>query len=451
MTLPRTATALAAAVRADQVTPQQAVAEALDRIETLDGALHAFVVVRSVSARAEADQVAARSDLHRLPLAGVPVAVKDQIPVAGEPMRAGSRGTDPEPQPQDHALVKRLLSAGAIVVGSTAAPEGMLWPVTDGAGGVTRNPWDRAASPGGSSGGSAAAVAAGMVPLAHGADGLGSIRIPAAVCGLVGIKPGRDVIEPWDDSAGNWYGLAEHGSLATTVDDAALLLAVLADRPELAVPDAEVAGLRVGVTVNPPLLGAHVDLEMVRAVFRSAAVLRAEGLRVERQRLTYPVSVAWAGTVRWFAVAVPMLETATDPQLLQPRSLQHARLGRAVRRFVRGADAEAWRQCALRLFETTDVLLAPVIASGPLPAESWSQRPWRANVTAALSCSGGFTAPWNLAGFPAMSVPAGRHPATGLPIGVQLIGPPGSETRLLAVAAALELAQPWPLRAPEHP
>jgi amidase len=450
MPLPRTATALAAAVRSGQVTPSQAVAVALDRIAEHDGDLQAFATVRADAARAEAEVVAARSDLATLPLAGVPVAVKDLIAVAGEPMRGGSAASDPAPQPADHELVRRLRVAGAVVVGSTRCPEGALWPTTDVPDAVTRNPWDRGLSAGGSSGGSAAAVAAGMVPVAHAADGLGSIRIPAAVCGLVGIKPGPGVVLPTDASPENWYGLASEGAIAATVDDAALLLSVLADRPDLAVPLDDVVGLRVAVAVNPPLVGIRVEPRVVRATFGVAAALRRAGARIERRRLRYPQSIGWAGMARWFAVAVPTVEQAADPALLQPRTLTHARVGRVARRFVREADALAWRSLALTFFQDADVLLAPVLATGALPAQTWSRRSWAANVTSALTSNGTFTGAWNLAGLPTVTVPAGRHPGSDVPIGVQLIGPPDGEARLLAVAAAVEREQPWPLRAPGY-
>ena len=133
----------------------------------------------------------------------------------------------------DHVVVRRLREAGAVVVGSTRMPEACLWPATDGDGVVTRNPWSREFSAGGSSGGAGAAVAAGLVPMAHGTDGLGSVRIPASCCGLVGVKPGRGVI-PVGLGAGDWFGLTEHGVLATTVADAALMLSVLAADPSLA-------------------------------------------------------------------------------------------------------------------------------------------------------------------------------------------------------------------------
>jgi amidase len=450
MAIPRTATALAAAVRAGEVTPERAVTEALERIARWNPELHAFATVRAAAARTEASALAERTDLTSLPLAGVPVAVKDLIPIAGEPMLAGSAATDPSPQPADHELVGRLRAAGAIVVGSTRCPEAALWPTTDVPDEVTVNPWDRTLASGGSSGGSAAAVAAGLVPLGHASDGLGSIRIPAAACGLVGVKPGQGVVLPRDTSAENWYGLISDGALATTVDDAALLTSVLAGRPDLAVPLDDVQGLRIGVTVNPPLPGVRVDQDVIRAVFAVAVALREAGATIARLRVTYPQSTVLAAAMRWYAVAVPMVEQVADPSRLQPRTLAHAQAGRAARRVVRDADARAWRERATRLFEDADVLLAPVLATGPLPADTWSRRSWTANVAATLTSTGGFTGPWTLAGFPTVSVPAGRHPRTGAPIGVQLIGPPEGEARLLAVAAAVERESPWPLRAPGY-
>jgi len=454
MTVPQTAVALAAAVRGGTVTPQEAVAASLDRIADLDAGphgLHAFATVRAEAARAEAEAVAARADLASLPLAGVPVAVKDLVPVQGEPMLAGSLAGDPGPQPHDHLLVTRLRDAGAVVVGSTLMPEAALWAATDVPGAISRNPWDRTVTSGGSSGGSAAAVAAGMVPLAHAADGLGSIRIPSAVCGVVGVKPGSGVVLPHDTSPENWYGLTSQGAIAATVADAALLTSVLADRPDLAGagdPAADVGGLRVGVSVASPLQGVRVARDVVAAVFGVAGALRRAGAAVDRVHVPYPTWMALAGTARWFAVAVPTLDAATDPASVQPRTRTHARIGRLTRRYVREADAQAWRELALGVFEHCDVLLKPVLATAPMPALAWSRRSWAANAAASLRCSGGLTPPWNLAGFPTVAVPAGRHGRTGVPIGVQLVGPPGSEARLLQVAAAVERERPWPRHAP---
>jgi amidase len=227
------ATELAADVRAGRRSPRQLVEAVLSRIEAIDGELGAFQVVRRDAALAEADAVAARSDLSTLPLAGVPVAVKDNVPVTGEPMRDGSAGSDPTPQTRDHEVVRRLRAAGAVVVGLTAVPELCVFGATDSVFGVTRNPWSLSRTPGGSSGGSAAAVASAMVPVAHGNDGMGSIRIPAACTGLVGIKPGLGTV-PAQLGNGSWFDMAENGPLATTVADCALVLSVLADRPEFA-------------------------------------------------------------------------------------------------------------------------------------------------------------------------------------------------------------------------
>lgn len=446
--VPRTGTALAAAVRAGRVSPEQAVDAALARIAAHDPSLHAFTVVRGTAARAEARALAGLPDLAHLPLAGVPVAVKDSIAVAGEPLRYGSRAVGDLPQPSDDEMVRRLRAAGAVVVGLTTCPEAMLWPTTDDADGVTRNPWDPGLSAGGSSGGAAAAVAAGMVPLAQGDDGLGSIRIPAAVCGVVGLKPGRDVVLPYDPTPEGWYGLAERGPIASTVADAALLLSVLAARPELAAVRGDVAGLRVRVVVNPPVRGVTVDPAVVRLTFDVAATLRQAGAVIRRQPVRYPTAASWAGLVRWFAVAVPALDLATDRTLLQPRTRVQAGIGLAVRQLVRERDAQAWRRRAVALFDSADVLLSPVLATGALPAHAWAARSWAANVRTAIAGNGGLTGVWNLAGLPVITVPAGRHPRTGVPVGVQLVGPPDSEARLLGVAAVLERIRPWPLRAP---
>jgi amidase len=182
MTLP-TAVESAAAVRSGALTAVDATRAALARIERGTG-LGAFQVVRAEKALAEAAEVDARIDRPLLPLAGVPIAIKDNIPVAGEPMRDGSAATDSAAQSADHEIVARLRAAGAVVVGITRVPELCVFGTTDSVYGTTRNPWNVKRTSGGSSGGSAAAVASGQVPFAHGNDGMGSVRIPAANCGL---------------------------------------------------------------------------------------------------------------------------------------------------------------------------------------------------------------------------------------------------------------------------
>src|SRR3954462_7737680 len=222
-----TAKKIARAGRPGDTTATQVVADHLEQIAISDPALAAFRVVRAGEAIAEAEKVDDQEDLANLPLAGVPAAVKENTPVAGLPTWNGSAAARSAVAEDDHEVVRRLRGAGAVVVGVTRMPEMGLWATTDGPDGATRNPWSLDRTPGGSSGGSAAAVAAGLVPIAHGNDGLGSIRIPAACCGLGGIKPGRGVV-PSGIGATDWFGLAEHGILATTVADATLGFSVLA-------------------------------------------------------------------------------------------------------------------------------------------------------------------------------------------------------------------------------
>jgi amidase len=407
-----------------------AVERSLAAIEARDGALGAFVSVRADAARDEARSIgqalAAGGDAVDLPLAGVPVAVKDLL--------------DPE---GDHVVVRRLRAAGAVIVGATRMPQACLWGTTDGGGVVTRNPWNPDWSAGGSSGGSGAAVAAGFVPMAHGTDGLGSVRIPAACCGVVGVKPGRGVIAPVDLGAGEWFGLSEHGALATSVADAARLLAVLAGDPALAHVEEPAGVLRIACSVTPPVAGVPVATEVVRATFAAAAALRETGARVERAGPRYPLASGPAVTARWFAAAADEAAELADGDL-EPRTRQHAAVGRRARRAVRPAQADAWREQALEFFSRYDVLVTPVLATGPLPADLWSERSWAANVTANVLSTGGFPAAWNLAGFPALAVPGDVDPRTGLRVGIQLVGPPGSESRLLGVAAAFERLRPWP-------
>ncbi len=440
-----TAAGIAAAVR-DGAPPVDAVRAVLDRIAAADGELGAFATVRREPALTEASLLAGRWDLARLPLAGVPVAVKDTVPVRGvAPWREPAVPAD-----ADHPLVLRLRAAGAVVVGTTTASDASLWPMTDGRDPdgrvvVTRNPWNPSRSASGSSGGAGAAVAAGLVPVAQGTDSLGSIRLPAAACGLVGIKPGAGVVTPVGVGRTDWSGLAAHGSLATTVEDAALLLSVLAGRPELARVDEPGPGLRVGVSVRAPVNGVRTAVPVVRAVFALAAVLRRAGFQVERAEPRYPRSAPLASLARWTNAADEDLDEVPaarrgDPQ---PRTLRHAALGRRLRRWLRPSDAAAWQAAALEFMTGRDLLLLPTAAGPPLPAVEWSRRSWGANVMASLRYSGGFCAPWNLAGWPAVNVPGGIDPATRTPIGVQLVGRPGDEGLIIAVAALVQRLRPW--------
>lgn len=444
------ATALAARVRDGRSTPRAVVDAHLDHAAA-HGSLGAFRHLRVDAARAEADALAARPDLATLPLAGVPVAIKDNLPVAGEAMRLGTRATRDVPQRADHEVVRRLRAAGAIVVGLTHVPELCIWPFTDGALGTARNPWNPARTAGGSSGGGAAAVAAALVPIAVGNDGLGSIRIPASACGLVGVKPGSGVV-PSDIGDGSWFGFSENGPLATTVDDAALMLAVLAGRPELAGPAGSPPPLRIALSTRSPAPGVRVDPACVAAAERVAAVLEGLGHRV-RPHDPRPspleglhVVATWGlGTAREYDA---LLAAGADPAAFEPRTRAHVRMGRALGRLGLGGPAARDRLRARfrAFFADVDLLVTPTLARPALAAAGWAAGGWRASMQAATGFAP-FTGAWNAAGLPALTLPVARD-ADGLPIGVQLVGPAGTEARLLDLARAVERALPWPRQAP---
>ncbi len=440
-----TATQIAEEVRSGRLTAREATERALARIQAVDGRVGAYQVVRAEQALTEADAVDARTDRDRLPLAGVPMAVKDNVAVTGEPMRTGSAGTDPRPQADDHEIVRRLRQAGAVLVGITRVPELCVYGTTDSSFGITRNPWDLELSPGGSSGGSAAAVASGTVPVAHGNDGMGSIRIPSACCGLVGIKPGLGLV-PADLGNGSWFDMSENGPLATTVADAALVLSVLADQPDLA-NLGDPGRLRIALSTRVPA-PSPLDRAWRGATTASADVLRAAGHTVVEAHPPYGTRTLVSQIVRWTAGTELDARQVADRSALAPRVRRHAAVGRAALAagFPREKGRAQWQEQAERFFADHDVLLTPTLAKPPRRARDWHRRGWLANL-ASNALYAPFAAPWNLAGWPAMSVPAGVGP-NGTPLGVQLVGRPGSEAVLLAVAAQLEQGQPWARVAP---
>jgi amidase len=445
-----TAAETAEAVRRSELSARTATEQSLARIAERDPGLGAFRVVRQQRALAEAEQIDADPNRATMPLAGVPIAVKDNVAVAGETMRSGSAGSSDLPQPADHEVVRRLRAAGAVVIGLTNVPELCMFGTTDSPAGITRNPWNLSRSPGGSSGGSAAAVSAGMVAAAHGNDGMGSIRIPAACTGLVGIRPGLGTV-PAGLGSGSWFGMAENGPLATTVADCALMLSVMADRPDLAVLD--VGGpprLRIGVSVKAPLVGLPVERQFRAAVGGTAELLAAAGHQLLRTELRYPTKAGPAAMARWFAGAELDARLLADRSLIDKRIARHARLGRAVLAVggPRPGGQRSMTRAAERYFERVDLLLTPALAQFPPAATAWSRRGWAANVASNVRYAP-FAAPWNLAGWPAMAVPAGVA-ANGLPLSVQLVGRPGSEASLLALAAQLERLRPWRRLAPGY-
>ncbi|OLZ74194.1 amidase [Streptomyces sp. IMTB 2501] len=440
----RTAAETAADVRAKEVTPREVVADCLARIERLDGRIGAFRTVRAEAALAEADAVAARADLAELPLAGVPVAVKDNLAVRGESHRDGSAATPDTPAAEDHVTVARLRAAGAVVVGLTNVPELCVFGTTEGVFGITRNPWDTSRTAGGSSGGSAAAVAAGLVPVALGNDGMGSLRIPAANCGLVTLKPGLGVI-PAGIGQGDWFGMAENGPLATTVEDLRLTLGVLAGA-EVRRPGQEPAPRRIAVALRSPLAGVGVSRPYTTAVREAAGALARAGHRVRRAEPPYPLSLGVTALRHWTA-GTAVDAAGLDRARLVRRTRVHADLGRRFVRSVRAGDSrERLRDRLTPFFTEHDVLLTPALARRSPAAGPWHERGWLRNILANTAYSP-FTPPWNLTGWPAMSVPFGTLPS-GAPCAVQLVGRPGTEAVLLELAEELERLRPWRRTAP---
>lgn len=446
-----TATQIARAVRRGDTTAAEVLAEHLDYIQSYDGVLRAFRLLRAGEALAEAEIIDEQPELGGLPLAGVPIAVKENTPVTGVPTWNGSLAARAPVADTDHEVVRRLRGAGAVVVGVTRMPEMGLWALTDDETAITRNPWRSDRSPGGSSGGAAAAVAAGLVPIAHGNDALGSVRIPAACCGLVAIKPGRGVV-PCNLGANDWFGLTEHGILATTVGDAATGFAVLAGRTPTGLHHP--GRLRLAVSLRAPVLGVFPDKPARQSAAAAARLLVAAGHDAVRAEPTYPTRLGIKGMATWFAGAYLDAEAAAlDVAMLQPRTRRHIALGRAAMRrgLVREEDRAAWRQRCQEWFSDGryDVLVTPALATAPPAAEHWADRPWSANVLACVRFAP-YAAPWNIAGFPAVVVPVGTRP-DGLPSAAQLVGPPGSEQILLALAAQIEEAAPWRRHAPGWP
>jgi amidase len=442
-----TAAEIAALVRSGEVSAVEVARAHLDRIAALDPRIDAFRAVREEMALAEAHAVDTALTRFALPLAGVPVAVKDNVAVRDEVITDGVAGRDAAPEPRHHPVVKRLRAAGAVIVGISRVPELCLYSATDGPGTTTRNPWDPARSSAGSSGGSAAAVAAGCVPIAHGNDGMGSLRLPAAACGLVTLKPGRGVV-PAEIGADSWSGMAENGALATTVTDLALGHAVLAGT-EPTLPEPPGRPLRIAVSTRSPLPGIRADPATLAAVDATVEALLAEGHIVFRSDPPVPPSAAVGAIARWMAGAADdVAHLGLDPRQLQPRSRTHVRVGRLARRagLVRPGAAESYRARMVRFFAGIDLLLTPVTTGPPLAARPWHERSFAANVVANARWAP-WAAAWNLAGLPALVLPVGIRP-DGVPAAVQFAGPPDAEQRLLWLAGELERRAPWRRHAP---
>jgi amidase len=444
----RPATELAAAVRDRRVSAVTLTRAHLDQLAAVEHRLGAFVSVRRRAALADAEAVDAHPDRAGLPLAGVPVAIKDVVDIAGEPTRHGSRATSPLPATEDEPVVGRLRAAGAVVIGKTRCPELSIWGTSEHDEGTAVSPWDPSRSAGGSSGGSGAAVAAGVVPLALASDGLGSVRIPAAANGCVGFKPGADLLPVHVEDEPHWFGMSRFGPIATTVRDAALLLDVMAGTDRHRDVARLTTSLRVAVSWKPPLPGTGVARPWVEAAIEAGRLLGHAGHEVRRADPPYEPATAAAITARWLQGAVRDVELLDlDHEHLQARTRGHVAAGERIATTmpVHGSQAERWRRRVLPFLEEHDVLVIPTFARVQPAAHPWHRRPWLANMMANLS-SYPFTSPWNLADVPAAAVPVWQD--RGRPLSVQVIAGPGREDLVLAVAAQLETLAPRTRHAP---
>ncbi|WP_406005499.1 amidase [Streptomyces sp. NBC_00637] len=449
-------TATARALAEGEVSSRALVERTLARIEASQGTLNAFRIVRAEAALAEAD--AADRELaagHRRPLLGVPVAVKDDMDVAGEPTAFGCQGTHPAVT-EDGEAVRRLRAAGAVIVGKTNTCELGQWPFTEGpAFGATRNPWSTEHTPGGSSGGSAAAVAAGLVPAALGSDGAGSVRIPASWTHLVGIKPQRGRVSTWPRGE-SFHGITVNGTLARTVADAALLLDAASGnhahdphRPP-AVDASAAAGrdpgrLRIALSLKPPFTAVPARLrpEVRARVLEVAQRLAASGHTVEEADPPYG-QIGLTFVPRATAGIAERVAEAPFPALLDRRTRGAARLGRLLGgvplRAARRAEAVLHRRIG-GFFDTYDVVLAPTTAAPPPRIGAMLHLSGFATDRAMIAACP-YAWPWNVLGWPGVNVPAGFTPG-GLPVGAQLLGPANSEPLLISLAAQLEAELRW--------
>jgi amidase len=444
-------------VRAGEVSPTELVGLALERIDRIDPELNSFRKVFAEKAMLEAEQAEARrAEGDKRPLLGVPIAIKDEVDVAGE---VNLHGTDAyeEPAKADAEFVRRLREAGAIIVGLTLLPELAICGFTESATyGVTRNPWNRQRTPGGSSGGSAAAVAAGLVPIASAGDGAGSIRIPAACCGLFGLKPSRGRVSLAPRTEG-WRGMTVEGCVSRSVLDTALWLDIVSGGsaeaeapPPPAKPFVESVKespgkLRVAWSTAPPrgAVPATVGDEVKQATADAAAFLATLGHDVSPRDPDWG-QVGNTMTARYLKGVAETVQEVPLPERLERRTRGFGRLGGLLpeplyEKAIANRPAEIARINAI--FDDFDVLVMPVMGGTALPVRRWQGRGALWTVLG-MSRFYPYCIPWNHLGNPAMSIPFGLG-ADGMPLAIQIIGRPHSESLLISLAAQIEAERPW--------
>ena len=423
----------------------------LDRIGRLDPELRSYRVVLADSARTQA--AAAQDRLNageRLPLLGVPIAIKDDVDIAGEVTTYGTAAYGPAPA-HDAEVVRRLREAGAVIIGKTAVPEMMIWSFTETVTfGATRNPWNTDYAPGGSSGGSGAAIAAGLAAMALGSDGMGSIRIPSTWCGLFGVKPQRDRVplSPHDDA---WNGLSVNGPMARTVEDAALFLDVTtSDGGFVEAAAREPGRLRIALSTKvPPPLQARVGAAQRAAVEEAGALLRELGHEVIVRDPDYPPKAVAHALSRYFRGVHDDVQHLARPERLEPRTRTYARIGGMIseRRMnrIRAAESEVAERVQ-SVYDDVDVVVTPGTALGPSRIGAYQKRGALSTLTLVASRVP-FQAVFNVTGQPAAVVPWGLD-GDGVPTSIQLVGRPFDEATLLSLGGQIEKARPWAQRRP---
>jgi amidase len=465
----RSAVELAALIRAGELTARELVQASLDRIEAVNPAINAFTHVAGDSALAAADAI--RPGDSR-PFAGVPIAIKDNRPVTGMPLTMGSDLFGDHIADHDAHVVRRLREAGFVIVGKTTLPEMGILPTTESRRfGPTRNPWGLDRTPGGSSGGAAAAVAAGIVPIAHGNDGGGSIRIPAACCGLVGLKPARGRVSTGPDSGQSF--LVSDGVLTRTVGDTVAALDVLAgyepgDATWAPPPPASYAELvrdpsppplRIALALNPALDGATLDPVNESAARDAAGLLESLGHEVEEVRAPWSGLDLLPDFTRAFGPQISMTTwvggrlvhrepTQEDVEPLTWMMWERTRAQDALTLLTAQARLEAVARQVVAFFSPYDAVLTPALARRPVPIGEIHGRgpdPWSFYQRSGYFTP--YTAILNVTGQPAVALPL-YDGDDGLPTAVQLIGPPAREEVLLRLAVQLEQALPWADRRP---
>jgi len=462
------ATALAQAIRAGALTPQAAVDHAFDAIERCNPQLNAVILTMREQADEQLRQLPADA-----PLRGVPVLLKDDCPsYAGAAMSYGSRAALGNVSATDHTLVRRYQQAGMVIVGKTNLPEFSANVATaPSLHGRTLNPWSAAHNVGGSSGGSAAAVAARMVPLAYGNDGAGSIRIPAACTGLFGLRPSRGRVACGPVSSENWGGLVSHHVLTRSVRDSALML----DLSDALEPGSLYAApakaedfsqallrppgrLRIGV-LQEAGPGQALDSSILQGLQDSRSLLLELGHMTEEAQWNFShadLAAAFSRIIAAYtALEVDDLVRSTGrpatAEFFEPVNLGLAEQGRRLGAVELLAARNTCNSIARRLgemFGRYDLLLCPVMPTLPQGLQALDVRqPDAQHFMQEFMDATVFTRPANAAGVPAMSVPLWQS-ASGLPLGMQFIAPYGAESRLLQLAAQLEQALPWDQRLP---